>query len=52
MMGHEFLVPVTGPYVQQVCARGAVLQRNMVLVEGGYKRGRREGEASKSLLDD
>jgi hypothetical protein len=26
-----------GPYVQQVCARGAVLQGTVVLVEGGLQ---------------
>jgi hypothetical protein len=49
-MGHE-VYPGSGrgSYVQQECARGAVLRGIVVLVEGGYKRGRRGGEASKSL---
>jgi hypothetical protein len=46
------LVLAAGPYAQQVCAHGAVLQCIMVLVEGGYKQGGRGGEASKSLLYD
>jgi hypothetical protein len=51
--GHEFfLVPAVGPYVQQICARGVVLQCIVVLIEGGYKRDGRGGEASMSLLDD
>jgi hypothetical protein len=51
--GHEFiLVPVAGPYVQQGCAHGVVLQCTVILIEGGYKRGGRRGEASKSLVDD
>jgi hypothetical protein len=37
-----------GPYVQQWCARGTVLLRTVVLVEGGYKRGGRGGLASMS----
>jgi hypothetical protein len=41
-----------GSYVQQGCARGAVLQRTVVLVEGDYKQGERGGEASKSLRVD
>jgi hypothetical protein len=28
-----------GPYVQQGCARGAVLQGTVLLVEGGYVDG-------------
>jgi hypothetical protein len=53
MRGHEFiLVPVVGSYMQQVCARGAILQCTVVLVEGGYKQGGRGGDAFKSLLDD
>jgi hypothetical protein len=36
-----------GLYVQQWCARGTVLLRTVVLVEGGYKRGGRGGLASK-----
>jgi hypothetical protein len=51
--GHEFiLVLAVGSYVQQICACGAVLQCIVVLIEGGYKRDGRGGEASKSLLDD
>jgi hypothetical protein len=52
-MGHE-VYPGSGrgSYVQQVCARGAVLQGTVLLVEGGYKRGGRGGEASKSLRID
>jgi hypothetical protein len=52
-MGHE-VYPGSGrgPYVQQGCARGAVLQDTVVLVEGGYKRGGRGGAASKSLWVD
>jgi hypothetical protein len=37
-----------GPYVQQWCARGTILHRTIVLAEGGYKRGGRGGQASKS----
>jgi hypothetical protein len=37
-----------GPYVQQWCARGTVLRCTVVLAEGGYKRGRRGGRASRS----
>jgi hypothetical protein len=37
-----------GPYIQQWCARGTVLRCTVVLAEGGYKRGGREGRASKS----
>jgi hypothetical protein len=51
--GHWFiLVPAVGPYVQQTCARGAILQCTVELVEGGYKRVGRGGKASKSLLGD
>jgi hypothetical protein len=31
-----------GPYVQQVCARGAILQGTMVLVEGATSEAREE----------
>jgi hypothetical protein len=37
-----------GPYIQQWCARGTILLRTVVLVEGGYKRGGKGGLASKS----
>jgi hypothetical protein len=37
-----------GLYVQQWCARGTILHCTVVLAEGGYKRGRREGRASRS----
>jgi hypothetical protein len=51
-MGHEiYLGSGRGPYVQQVCARGAVLQSIVVLVEWGYKRRGRGGEA-ESLRSD
>jgi hypothetical protein len=36
------------PYVQQGCARGTILLCTGVPVVGGYKRGGRGGEASKS----
>jgi hypothetical protein len=37
-MGHEvYHGSGHGPYVQQVCARGAVLQGIVVLIVGGYK---------------
>jgi hypothetical protein len=39
-------------YIQQGCAQGAVLRCTVVLVEGGYKRGGRGGEASRSLRFD
>jgi hypothetical protein len=41
-----------GSYVQQGCARGAVLQGTVVLVEGSYKRGGGGGGASGSLRVD
>jgi hypothetical protein len=37
-----------GPYVQQWCARGTILRCTVVLAEGGYKQGGREGRASRS----
>jgi hypothetical protein len=37
-----------GPYDQQWCARGTILRCTVVLTEGGYKRGRRRGRASRS----
>jgi hypothetical protein len=37
-----------GPYVQQWCARGTILCCTVVLAEGGYKRGGRGGQASRS----
>jgi hypothetical protein len=51
--GHE-VYPGSGrgPYLQQVCARGAILQGTVMLVEGGYKQGGRGGDAPKSLLSD
>jgi hypothetical protein len=39
---------VRGPYVQQGCARGAVLRCTVVLAEGSYKQGGRGGEALRS----
>jgi hypothetical protein len=41
-----------GPYVQQVCAQGAVLRCTVVLAEGSYKQGGRGEEASRSLKFD
>jgi hypothetical protein len=37
-----------GPYVQQWCARGTILRCTVVLAEGGYKRGGRGDQASRS----
>jgi hypothetical protein len=41
-----------GPYIQQGCARGAVLRCIVVLAEGSYKQGGRGGKASRSLRFD
>jgi hypothetical protein len=38
-----------GPYFQQWCALGTILRCTVVLAEGGYKRGGREGRVSRSL---
>jgi hypothetical protein len=45
MEGHE-IYPGSdrGPYIQQVCARGAVLQGTVVLVEGAKSETREEGK--------
>jgi hypothetical protein len=53
MKGHEFYPGSGRGAVRPAgCARGAVLRRIVVPLEGGYKRDERGGEAFKSLLDD
>jgi hypothetical protein len=48
----EFHRQHCGSYVQRVCTDDVVFQGTVALVEGGYKRGERGGDALKSLLSD
>ena len=50
---HGFiLVPVTGPYVQQRMCESTVLSCTGGACSKGYKRGEREREAPRSLLEE
>jgi hypothetical protein len=48
----RFILVPAGPYVHQWCARGTILRCTVVLAEGSYKQGGREGRASRSLRFD
>jgi hypothetical protein len=48
----RFILVPTGAVRLAGCTRGTVLRCTVVLAEGSYKQGGREGEASRSLRFD